>query len=169
MRLEHQQILLSATDLAKHLACRHLMGLDLRNARGQLKRPFFNDPAATVLAERGFRHEAGCLAHLNDRGHKVLQDDATLQSENRFERTIDAMRSGVDVIAQADLKDGRWRSRVAKPTSCSRPGLSPITCSLTTMVGRSEIFVRPGGMPAKLPISPKKSTRAKGTRKVNRS
>jgi hypothetical protein len=44
MKLEGRQVILSATDLSKHLACRHLTTLDLREARGEIKRPFRDDP-----------------------------------------------------------------------------------------------------------------------------
>jgi hypothetical protein len=38
------QLTLAATDLASHLGCRHLTQLNLRTARGELKRPHYNDP-----------------------------------------------------------------------------------------------------------------------------
>ena len=42
MRLD-DHLVLSATDLSNHLACRHLTALDLSAAMGQVKRPVFND------------------------------------------------------------------------------------------------------------------------------
>jgi len=111
MRLEKQDIHTSATDLAKHLACRHLTALDLLAARGQIARMYRKDPALAVLEERGFRHERAYLTYLKERGHDVMLDEKGLDGERRFQRTLDAMRSGVGVIAQADLKDGRWFGR----------------------------------------------------------
>src|SRR5438093_103811 len=111
MRIENSHLQLSATDLAKHLACRHLTSLDLQVARGEIKRVYRNDPAVAVLIERGARHEAAYLSHLTARGYDVIaaEDDV-----DGLRRTIHAMKSGIGVIAQADLADlngGRWRGR----------------------------------------------------------
>src|SRR2546426_9002301 len=111
MRLENQQVRLSASDMAKHLACRHLTFLDLLAARGELKRPYRHDPSVDVLIERGLRHEAAYLAYLKEQGLEVLADLNGLDDDTRFQRTLDAMRAGAAVIAQADLKDGRWYGR----------------------------------------------------------
>ncbi|PYS27384.1 MAG: hypothetical protein DMG11_16560 [Acidobacteria bacterium] len=111
MRLENQQVRLSASDMAKHLACRHLTFLDLLAARGELKRPYRHDPSVDVLIERGLRHEAAYLAYLKEQGLEVLADVDGLDDDTRFQRTLDSMRAGAAVIAQADLKDGRWYGR----------------------------------------------------------
>jgi predicted RecB family nuclease len=100
MKLERRQLTLSATDLARHLACRHLTMLDLRAARGEIERPYRNDPGLDALIERGFRHEAEYLDHLRRRGLGVSQQP-----------TLEAMKSGADVIVQADLQDGHWFGR----------------------------------------------------------
>ena len=117
MKIDKQQLQVSASDLAKHLACRHLTSLDLRAARGEIDRPYRHDPALEVLQERGFRHEAAYLAYLKDRGHTVVVDENGLDEDARIQRTVNAMKSGIEVIAQADLKDGNWRGRA---TFCSR-------------------------------------------------
>jgi len=105
MQLIDKNFLLSATDISKHLACRHATTLDLRAAKGEIKHIHRNDPSIEVLEERGRRHEAAYLAYLESQGYDLLTEGGGL------ERTRDAMRSGVGVIAQADLKNGRWRGR----------------------------------------------------------
>src|SRR5438132_703210 len=123
MKLENGQIRSSATDLAKHLACRHLTALDLLVARGRLERIYRNDPTLAVLEERGRRHEAAYLEHLQKSGYDVVPDQSGLDAKGRLQRTIDAMRSGAGAIAQADLKDGAWLGRadillkVGKPSA----------------------------------------------------
>ena len=92
----------TATDLAKHLACRHLTSLDLRAARGEIDRIYRNDPAVAVLVERGYRHEAAYLSYLKDQGCDVVQGDIG---------TMEAMRAGAGAIVQAELTLGRWRGR----------------------------------------------------------
>src|SRR6267142_4345705 len=102
MKIENEQLRLAASDLSKHLACRHLTSLDLLAARGEIERLYRHDPSLDALIERGFRHEAAYLDHLKGQGLEVLAHAEGLQ------RTLDAMRAGVAVIAQADLKAGRW-------------------------------------------------------------
>lgn len=80
-------------------------------ARGTIERIYRDDPSLDILIERGARHEAAYLEHLKGRGLAVLEEQEGLSEEQRVQRTIDAMRTGVDVIAQADLSDGRWRGR----------------------------------------------------------
>ena len=121
MRAANGQIQVSATDLAKHLACRYLTSLDLRAARGEIKRIYRNDPGLAVLEERGFRHEAAYLSYLKDRGCDVLRDENGLDDDGRLQRTLYAMRSGAGAIAQADLKAGRWRGRADVLLKVDRP------------------------------------------------
>jgi hypothetical protein len=121
MRIEKQQLEISAGDLAKHLACRHLTSLDLRAARGEIDRPYWQDPGIAVLQERGFRHEAAYLSHLKDRGLAVLADERELGEDGRLQRTVDAMKAGIEVIAQADLKGGAWRGRADILMKVNRP------------------------------------------------
>src|SRR5438105_7426124 len=109
MQLINGDLLLSATDLSKHLACRHATFLDLKAARGEIERIYRNDPSIEVLEERGRRHEAAYLAYLRDEGHDLA--DIDIKGGGGLERTRDAMKSGVGVIAQADLQNGCWRGR----------------------------------------------------------
>src|SRR5262245_36977985 len=121
MRIEKQQLETSATDLAKHLVCRHLTSLDLRAARGEIDRPYWHDPATAVLWERGFRHEAAYINYLKDCGLAVLADEDGLDEGARLQRTVEAMKSGIDVIVQADLRSGHWRGRADILMKVHRP------------------------------------------------
>src|SRR6267142_1204012 len=111
MRIDNRQVRMSASDLARHLACRHLTSLDLRAARGEIERPHRNDPSVDVLIERGLRHEAAYLAHLKNQGLEVLANEDGLDDDARVPQTLDARRTGVAVMAQAGLKDDRWYGR----------------------------------------------------------
>ena len=88
MRLKDQEILASATDLAKHLACRHLTSLDLRAAKGEIQRIYRDDPAIAVLEQRGLRHEAAYLEHLGEQGYEVTRDDSALDGEARIRKLV---------------------------------------------------------------------------------
>ena len=98
-------LLLSATDLANHLACRHTTTLDLKAVRGEISKIYRSDASLELLEERGRRHEAAYLDHLRSQGHDILAEGSGLA------RTRGAMWAGVSVIPQADLQNGRWRGR----------------------------------------------------------
>lgn len=104
-----ERIVLSATDLANHLACRHLTELNRKLARGELEKPYRDDPILETIIERGNEHEASYVEQLRQHGHGLVElpkwDDAA------FEKTLQAMRDGVDVVVQAGLKNKRWMGR----------------------------------------------------------
>jgi len=104
---------LSASDLAYHLGCRYLTALDLAAAEGRIDSPMWRDPALAVLQERGFQHEQAYLDRLADAGAGItrLDPDEDETPATAFERTVQAMRRGDDVIVQATLVHGRWLGR----------------------------------------------------------
>lgn len=99
-------VILSPTDLANHLACRHLTTLSHDLAAGQIRPPKGFDPRAEVLAERGRRHEEEYLDFLRQEG---LQVEVVPTAST--EATLELMRQGVDVLAQATLGNDRWQGR----------------------------------------------------------
>ena len=110
MRIRPDRLELSASDLANHLGCHHLTQLDLAVAEGNLAAPKWRDPASEVLQERGLALEQAYLDHLRRQGCRI--SEPSLDDEGAaLERTITAMRDGVDVIYQATLASGRWRGR----------------------------------------------------------
>jgi uncharacterized protein len=99
---------LYASDVANHLACRHLTALDLRAAHGEIKPRYRSDPTFEALIERGEKHERDYLEFLRSGGLRVIELDRASASTDD---TTEAMRSGADVIAQAPLATGRWFGR----------------------------------------------------------
>ena len=108
MKILGDRLALSATDLSAHLGCHHLTQQNLRAARGELERPYFDDPTLEVLREKGIEHEAQYLQHLKSQGLSVIElpEHAATPKD-----TLAAMHEGADVIFQAALDDGRWRGR----------------------------------------------------------
>ncbi len=120
MRFVHG-LVLSATDLASHLSCRHFTSLDLAAATGQLQRPVFRDDRLEALRERGFQHESAYLDYLRSQGLEVLElADLGLGSE-AVDQTEAAMRAGSEVIAQATLASGHWHGRADVLLKVDRP------------------------------------------------
>ena len=108
------RLLLSPSDLVGFLACEHLTQRELAVTRGEAVRPVRVDPELELLARKGQEHEAAQLARLSDgRGWVEIADHGeTLVGLRAAEaETLEAMRSGVDLIYQATFFDGRWRGR----------------------------------------------------------
>lgn len=105
-------LLLSATDVARHLACRHLTQLELSVAEGERPKPrFFPDPQLDALRWRGSEHERAFLDHLRAQGLDVEAMPAAEDPMAATARTRDAIERGVEVIAQGTLLGGGWRGR----------------------------------------------------------
>jgi predicted RecB family nuclease len=108
-------LIFSATDLSNFLACPHLTLLNRRTALGGPKPPYFPDPGLDALRQRGQEHEQTFLARLREEG-KQIDDLTSLRGgppgRERYQRharaTVDAMRTGADVIYQGLLFDGTW-------------------------------------------------------------
>jgi predicted RecB family nuclease len=107
------RLIVSPSDLTGYLECEHLTQQELSAARGEIERPIREDPELLVLTRRGFEHEARQLAALRvSRGRVIEFDfpDGTLSGlADAHDKTVQAMREGVDVIYQGTFFDGRWR------------------------------------------------------------
>lgn len=103
MELTSKGFLLAATDLANHVACQHTTQLNKKGARGELKRPYRNDPSLEVLETRGREHEAAYVKFLESKGLSIID----LRGKG-LNNTLVAMAKGIDVIVQVTLEDSKW-------------------------------------------------------------
>lgn len=110
MKLTNNNVELSATDLANHIACKHLTFLNLSLANGEIKEAKFHDPMLALLQERGQEFESFYLDSLYQQGKEIDKLDTDV-NESGVERTIIAMKVGKDVIYQGMLRLGRWQGR----------------------------------------------------------
>src|SRR3954453_2338823 len=110
MRKLQKEIELSASDLSNYIACRHLTFLDLSVANGLLEHPKYRDPMLAVLQERGLEFEQAYLRSLKEKGFSISEPGSDDDSIG-VQRTIKAMREGVDYIYQASLKKGVWQGK----------------------------------------------------------
>jgi predicted RecB family nuclease len=104
-------LVLSPTDLTKHLACAHLTALDLAVAEGRLAKPAQSeDEALELLFRKGLEHEQAYLARLRAAGHRITGIDTdSLEVAEAAIATEVAMRAGVEVIYQATFLHGHSR------------------------------------------------------------
>ncbi len=113
MQLIGGNLVYSATDLVGFLECGHLTSLERAAVSGHLERPVREDPVLDRITQRGQLHEERFLESLEADGVEVVRlEPATgLPFVQRLvegrDLTLQAMRSGVNVIYQAVLFDGR--------------------------------------------------------------
>lgn len=110
MQQREGRLVLSATDVTKHVACPHITTLDLAVARGALSRPADGvDAQLQLIFDKGLEHEGAYLASLYAEGRSVVEipdDGLTLAERERL--TVEAMQAGAEVVFQAALFDGQW-------------------------------------------------------------
>ncbi|MDP9266925.1 MAG: TM0106 family RecB-like putative nuclease [Acidobacteriota bacterium] len=111
MRLSGNEFDLSATDLSNFLSCRHRTALEMAEARGKRHRPAWNDPLLDILIKKGIEHEGRYVRSLEAGGKRVVDLNEVKDRDAAVAQTLDAMRSGADLIVQAALCDGRWYGR----------------------------------------------------------
>jgi predicted RecB family nuclease len=101
---------LSASDLSWFLGCRHRTALDMAVARGERDAPAWLDPVLVLLRERGFEHERQFADSLRSDGLTLI-DLGNYSGLDAVNRSLDAMRSGAQVILQPALRNGQWFGR----------------------------------------------------------
>ena len=106
------RLVLSPTDLTHHQECAHLTRLDLGVTAAEWAAPVAETREdVQFVFERGLDHERKYLASLEARGLSVTEiaGGSGLEGRRRAEaETVEAMRSGVDVVYQGTFFDGAW-------------------------------------------------------------
>jgi uncharacterized protein len=107
------RILLSPSDLNDFVECAHRTTLARQVALGEREKPHVADEGAALLADKGMAHELEFLARMREEGREVVEIamSESWDFETAAAQTVDAMRAGADVIAQATFAEGRWRGR----------------------------------------------------------
>ena len=125
MQLIDGALIVSATDLVGFLECDHLVTLEMARTRGEVDKPFRDDPQLKLLQERGYAHERLYIAQLEAAGRTVVEMTrgvAATPAELRAAdaETVEAMRAGTDVIFQAHV----LRRSLARPRRTSSSGVT---------------------------------------------
>ncbi len=104
MKVVNGQVALSASDLVGYLNCHHLSALDLDVVQGHREKSQQYDPLLELLKERGNQHEQAYLEHLQNGGFQYVCIDGVDISDVSVHATLEAMKSGVQIIVQAALR-----------------------------------------------------------------
>lgn len=103
-------IVYSPSDLNHFLECEHLIQLDLARAPGATRHA--RDAHADLVAAKGLEHEIAWLERFRSQGRQIVEIDAPPGERDwarDANRTLDAMRSGAEIIYQGVLVDQEWR------------------------------------------------------------
>jgi hypothetical protein len=107
---------LSPSDPGNHLACSHLTQLELRVQRGELERPFLEDPYGEVIRDKGNAHERAYLDRLVAEGKTVARmpvyEDEGFDSAEARRLTEEAIRAAARRYPSG-LRHGWHLARVA--------------------------------------------------------
>ena len=106
-----RNLVLSATDLANFLGCRHKTALDMAVAYRKRRRPRGDDLLLEALRERGREHERRYVETLRVSGGTIVDLSSIDDTVEQIAQTHEAMTRGVDVIVQGALDDGHWFGR----------------------------------------------------------
>src|SRR5258706_3798526 len=111
MKIGARGLQLSPTDMANHVACRHLSVLNLAVAQERLAAPERTAWLPASLQQRGEAHERAYVEHLrSEHLHIVDLRDCRFDADG-FNATQEALRRGADVVLQAPLTNDRCVGR----------------------------------------------------------
>lgn len=108
MRLEGQQVLLSASDLMRFMSCNHATALDLRFAKGEPLTPADDTEDAKILQKQGDEHESRYLEKLKAEGRSVVEFDRDGGLAGAARATREALLKAPDVLFQGAFFDSPW-------------------------------------------------------------
>lgn len=146
MRLWHDTLLHSPSDLVRFLGCAHSVALDLLKLRDPAALPdkAADDAMAGLVQQAGLDHEAAYRASLEARGGLVTIR-TTGKLEDRAAETVAAMQSGAPAIFQAAFLDLPWHGfadfliRVEEPSALGDWSYEPVDTKLARSVKASHL------------------------------
>jgi predicted RecB family nuclease len=100
-----------ATDIANFLACQHTATLKRAEARKEVTKPFFDDPAIELLQKLGQEHERRYLHKLTEDKLSIVQIDPNAPWATASAETTQALHRGIEVVYQATFHNGTFGGR----------------------------------------------------------
>lgn len=108
MKYSNNQIIYSPSDLSAHISCKHLTQLNKQHVKGEIADPeIFPNRVLELLKDKGIEFEEKHLQALKSEEKQVVE--ISTDDPHAEKKTLEAMKSGADVIYQARLKEeGKW-------------------------------------------------------------
>jgi predicted RecB family nuclease len=110
------RLVLSPSDFTTFLECPHKTSIRLRRVvdgiapEKEEEEEQAESAESAILTRHGLDHEQKWLERFKTQGHRVAEIPSSSDDwDQRAQMTVDAMRSGADVIYQAVFVDGDWR------------------------------------------------------------
>ena len=92
--------------------CGHSLWRDIQHSAGELSGPIvLKDELRDLRSKLGMSHEQKWLERLAALGVQITEIETTGTDEEKAERTVAAMRAGVDAIHGGRLSNGRWNGQ----------------------------------------------------------
>ncbi len=141
MRLYHDQLLHSPSDLITFLGCAHAVALNHLRLRDPAALPerAEDDAMAKLVQQSGLAHEDAYRARLEAQGG-LVEIATTGSLRSRAQDTAQAMRDGAEVIFQAAFLDAPWHGfadflrRVEEPSDLGAWSYEPLDTKLARSV-----------------------------------
>lgn len=110
MQRVNGRLVLSPTDLTKHLTCEHLTNLDLAAANGEGPEPARPDDALALVFRKGLEHEDRYLARLRGEGKSVVEIETVFDDWSRRKAEAYRMHPAITAAVSSMSYDGRLGS-----------------------------------------------------------
>ncbi|MFQ3451759.1 TM0106 family RecB-like putative nuclease [Bradyrhizobium sp. UFLA01-814] len=108
MKIEGQDILLSASDLMRFMGCNHATAMDLRYIRGEPLVPAEDSEDAKILQKQGDDHELRFLSRLKAERHSVIEFSRQENLGAAARATREALVQGAEVLFQGAFLSPPW-------------------------------------------------------------
>ena len=107
-KLDNKTFLYSPSDLTAFLGCRHDTYLAFKRCFGLIEK-IPSSSSEKLLQRKGDQHEHEYLDDLKSQGLNVVEIEKDGDLVMRAQKTIDALKSGADVVFQGVFYDAPWR------------------------------------------------------------
>lgn len=120
-QLKNKQLLFSPSDLVTFLECHHATFSDAKALDEEEIKILEESTTNQLLQKKGLEHEDAYLQQLKDEGKTIAKISSKGDVQERTKKTLDAMKTGVDVIYQAVLFDKPWQGYADFLIKCDTP------------------------------------------------
>ena len=150
-KIGDKDFLFSPSDLTSFLGCRHSTYISYKSKMAKDDTSIFVKEIPTsandeLIQTKGYEHEAEYLQTLKDSGLKIVEVEKNDDLQVRADKTIEALKSGADIVFQAVFYDHPWRGdadflrKIDKPSALGDFSYEVVDTKLARSVAGSHII-----------------------------